>query len=250
MNSRPETRTALITGGSRGVGRGICRLLAEGHVDTLFVHYLQNDAAFEELAAELEPKNIRILPLRYNLVHADEVRNMMVEVSRQTNRLDYLVHCVAITSFKPLSKVRANQWDLTLQVSARSFLDVIQNALPLLTPGGAVVAVSSTGSQRYNPNYGALGVAKSALETTVRYLAVELASNGIRVNGVIAGMLDQGHLPPFPDIDSVVAETLRRTPAGRLGSVEDVAQAVLFLLTKAPWVFGQHLIVDGGYCLT
>ncbi len=250
MTKLPESRTALITGGSRGVGRAVCRLLASEYVDTLFIHYHQNDEAFQELAAELAPTGVRISPLRYNLVHVEEVRDMAAELRRLTSRLDYMVHCAAITAFKPLIQVKANQWDLTLQVSTRSFLGIMQYVLPLMMQGGAVVAVSSTGSQRFNMNYGALGVAKSALETTVRYLAVELANKGIRVNGVIAGLLDQEHLPPFPDIDILINETLKRTPAGRLGTAEDVAKAVIFLLTQAPWVYGQHLIVDGGFCLT
>ncbi len=243
-------RTALITGGSRGVGRAIALALAKDGVDHLLINYLEQDATMRALQEELENDGIRVTPLRYNLSQPDEIRQMADSVRTHTDHLDHLAHCAALTTFKPLHQVKPNQWDLVMNVSTRSFLVVVQQHLDLLKVGSSVVAVSSTGSQRFNQNYGALGVAKSALESTVRYLAVELALKGIRVNGVISGMLGGDSLPLFPEIEEVVKYTLQRTPAGRLGTPEDVAEVAVFLLTRAQWMVGQHVILDGGYCLT
>ena len=92
--------------------------------------------------------------------------------------------------------------------------------------------------------------AKATLESIVRYLAVELASQNIRVNGVISGLIQGKTLPFFPNIEEVIDITLNRTPAKRLGTPEDVVEMVTFILTKAAWLYGQNIILDGGYCLT
>lgn len=245
-----EPKTALITGGSRGIGKAIAHKLADNAADILFINYLENDAAAEQTLRELEAKGIKTHLLKYNLAFPAEISLMFENIREKTQKLDFFVHCAAITTFKPLHSVKPNQWDLTMNICTRSFLLCVQGCLPFMPGGGKIVAISSTGSRRFNPNYGALGVAKSGLESTVQYLAAELAEKNIQVNGVVPGMIQGDKLPPFPNIDEVVAETLRRTPAGRLGSPEDVAKTVLFLLTQADWMYGQNIVLDGGYCLT
>ena len=243
-------KIALITGGSRGIGRAIAEILAAETVKTLFINYLENDETAEKARLDLEEKGVKVHLLKYNLAFANEITALFEELESLTDRLDYFVHCAALTTFKPLHAIKTNQWDLTMNISARSFLQCSQKCLKSMTYGGKIVAISSTGSQRFNPNYGALGVAKSTLESIVKYLAVEFAEKNIEVNGVVSGLIMGDVLPPFPEIEAVVNETLRRTPARRLGTPEDVAEMVLFILTKAKWLCGQNIILDGGYCLT
>ena len=245
-----QPKSALITGGTRGIGRAVALALADGSVNTLFLNYLENDEAANQIRLLLEAKNVTVHLLKFNLAFPNEVNALFEAVESRTNHLDYFVHCAALTTFKPLFAIKTNQWDLTMNVSARSFLQCCQKCVPLMANGGSIVAISSTGSQRYNANYGALGVAKATLESIVKYLAVELACKNIRVNGVVSGLIQGDNLPPFPQIEAVIAETMRRTPAGRLGTPDDVAEMVQFVLTKAPWLCGQNIILDGGYCLT
>ncbi len=249
MNTQ-NGKAALITGGSRGVGKAVCQCLAKEHVSTLFVNYLEKDAPARSLCTQLKADGIQVHLLKYNLAFAENIKAMFEEIVSIRPRLDYFVHCAALTAFKPLYQVKPNQWDLTLNVSARSFLLCVQACIPLMKQGGDIVAVSSTGSRRYNPSYGALGISKMALEGIVRYLAVELAAQKIRINGIIPGLLEGENPPPFPQWDRLVEETLKRTPAKRLGKPEEVAEAIYFILTKAPWMYGQNIILDGGYCLT
>lgn len=250
MQNSQQSKTVLITGGSRGVGKAVAQHLAKGTVDTLFINYLENDAAAEMTQRDLEALSARVYLLKYNMAFPEEINMMFEAIRTQTGHLDFFVHCPAITTFKPLCKVKPNQWDLTMNVSAKSFLLCAQACIPLMEKGGQMVAVSSTGSRRYSPNYGALGVSKSTLEAVVRYLAVELASQNIRVNGITAGLLQGESMPPFPEIETTIEETLKRTPAGRLGTPHDVAVATHFLLTQANWMYGQNIVLDGGYCLT
>ena len=116
--------------------------------------------------------------------------------------------------------------------------------------GGSIVAISSLGSTRVIPNYGAMGPAKSALESIVRYLAVELAAKNIRVNAVCGGIIETDSIMQFPDAENYLKEIVERTPAGRIGKPEDIANAVLFLCsTAAEFVYGHVFIVDGGLSL-
>lgn len=246
----PDPKTAFITGGTRGLGKAIAQGLAAVGVRDIFLNYVENDAAAEQTRLELSEKGMNVHLLKYNLAFPAEISSMFERIGAATTQIDFYVHCAALTTFKPLSAVKPNQWDLTLNISAKSFLQCVQGCVPLMANGGKIVAISSTGSQRFNMDYGALGVAKSTLESMVRYLAVELAGRKIQVNGVVPGMISGDKLPPFPNLDEVVAETLRRTPAGRLGTPEDVVKTVLFLLTQADFMYGQNIILDGGYCLT
>jgi enoyl-[acyl-carrier protein] reductase III len=114
--------------------------------------------------------------------------------------------------------------------------------------GSSIVGISSLGSTRVLDDYVTVGVSKAALEALVRYLAVELAPRGIRVNAVSAGLVETGALEHFAKKDEMLDYYRRRTPAGRLVSPNDVADAVCFLASpQAEMIRGQTLIVDGGY---
>jgi enoyl-[acyl-carrier protein] reductase III len=118
-----------------------------------------------------------------------------------------------------------------------------------MRPGSSVVAVSSLGSSRVLANYVLIGASKAALESVVRYLAVELAPRGIRANTVSAGVVETGALDHFPNKDAML-RSVERTPARRLVEPEDVAAAVAFLCSgDAEMIRGHTLVVDGGFSL-
>ena len=150
---------------------------------------------------------------------------------------------------KTTIKLRPNQWDLIMNISARSFLLCAQRCIPLMREG-SIVALSSLGSVRVIPNYGAMGAAKAALESMVRYLAVELAPRGIRVNAISGGLVETDSIKHFPDSEKLIREVINRTPGGRIGQPDDIADVAMFLISsKARWISGQTLIVDGGLSL-
>jgi enoyl-[acyl-carrier protein] reductase III len=202
------------------------------------------------VANRLRPLAREVRLIEGNIAEAATRAAFVAAVEQAGGRCDRLVHCVALTSFKPLAKIRANQWDLILQVSARSLLDlVVALDQSLAAAAGSVVAISSHGSVRFIPDYGALGVAKAALEATVRQLACEFAPRGVRVNAVRAGLVDGAVLAHFPD--GMRAAVLERTPRRRLTSADEVAAAAEFLLgPMAAGIVGQVLDVDGGFSLT
>jgi NAD(P)-dependent dehydrogenase (short-subunit alcohol dehydrogenase family) len=241
-----ERETAVILGGTRGIGAAVARQLAGPDV-TLVLNHLQDSAAAATLASELEDAGAQVVLVEGNVADRDTRARITGEVEQAGGGCRRLVHSVAVTSFKPLSKVRANQWDLVFAVSVRSLVEMV-GALggALERAGGTVVAISSQGSVRHVPRYGALGPAKAALESVVRELAVEWGPRGVRVNAVRAGLVESGvleHLPP-----ELTEEVARRTPLGRLGTPAEIAAVACFLLgADSSWITGQIVEVDGGF---
>ena len=150
---------------------------------------------------------------------------------------------------RPALETEEKHWDWTLGANARALLALAQAAAPQMRPGSSIVGISSLGSQRVLENYALIGTSKAALEALVRYLAVELAPRGIRVNAVSAGVVETGALEHFPNKEEMLTAG-RSNPAGRLVAPGDVAAAVAFLCSPdAEMIRGHVLIVDGGFTL-
>src|SRR5919206_134251 len=161
-----------------------------------------------------------------------------------------VVHNAATGVIRPALETEDKHWDWTLGANARALLSLARACAPEMASGSSIVGVSSLGSTRVLDNYVLVGTSKAALESVVRYLAVELAPRGIRVNAVSAGVVETGALEFFPNKEEMLREGLERTPVGRLVEPEDVAGAVAYLASAdAEMVRGHTLVVDGGFSL-
>jgi enoyl-[acyl-carrier protein] reductase III len=237
--------TVLVTGGSRGIGRAIALRLARDGAARVAIGYLRNDRAAEEVAEELRALGAEPLLVRGN-VSSQRVRDEVAALGP----LDAAVHSAATGVIRPALDVDERHWDWTLNANAKAFLLLAKAAAPQMAPGSSIVAISSLGSSRVLENYVLVGTSKAALESLVRYLAVELAPRGIRVNAVSAGVVETGALDHFPNRERMISDGLARTAAGRLVEPDDVAAAVAFLCSPdAEMIRGQTLIVDGGFSL-
>jgi enoyl-[acyl-carrier protein] reductase III len=237
--------SVLVTGGSRGIGKAIALRFAERGAARVAIGYLRNDRAAEETAEELREAGAEPLLLRGN-VASERVAGEAAELGP----FDVLVHNAATGVIKPALETEDKHWDWTLSANARALLTLTRACAPGMPEGSSIVGVSSLGSIRVMENYVLVGVSKAALEALVRYLAVELAPRGIRVNAVSAGVVETGALEYFPNKEEMIASGLKRTPAGRLVEPGDIADAVCFLCSPgAAMVCGQTLIVDGGFSL-
>jgi enoyl-[acyl-carrier protein] reductase III len=239
-----DGKSVLVTGGSRGIGKAIALRFAQLGAGRVAVSYLRNDRAAEETAGELEKLGTEPVLLRGNVGDPDKTAALV----EQAGALDVIVSNAATGVIRPVLELEEKHWDWTLNANARALFTIARHAVPAMKEGSSIVAISSLGSDRVLDNYTVVGVSKAALESLVRYLAVELAPRGIRVNAVSAGLVETGALDYFPDREEMLDFYKRRTPAGRLVEPEDIAAVVCFLASpEANMIRGQTVIVDGGY---
>ena len=235
----------LVTGGTRGIGRAIALRFARDGAERLVLGYMRNDRAAEEAAEAVRQAGAEPVLVRGN-VSSKRVAREVAELGPLTA----LVHSAATGVIRPALEIEKKHWDWTLDANAYALLALAKAAAPQMQPGSSIVGISSLGSTRVLENYVVVGTSKAALESLVRYLAVELAPQGIRVNAVSAGVVETEALDHFPNKDEMVGEGLERTPAGRLVEPADVADAVTWLCSPgAEMVRGHTLIVDGGFSL-
>jgi enoyl-[acyl-carrier protein] reductase III len=234
---------ALVTGGSRGIGRAIALRFAELGAARVAIGYLRGDAAAEETAAAIRAAGAEPVLVRGNVASERIARE-----AAELGPLDVLVHNAATGVIRPALETEDRHWDWTHAANARALLSLARAVAPAMPTGSSIVAISSLGSGRVLDDYALVGTSKAALEALVRYLAVELAP-AIRVNAVSAGVVATGALDHFPDREAML-ELGARNPAGRLVTPEDVAGVVEFLCSpEAAMIRGQVLVVDGGFSL-
>lgn len=236
--------TVLVTGGSRGIGKAIALRLARAGARRVAIGYFRSDTAAEETARELAAIGAEPVLVRGNISS-----QRVLEQVEALGPLQVLVHNAATGVIRPALETEDKHWDWTHHANARALLSLARVAAPSMPTGSSIVAISSLGSTRVLENYTLVGTSKAALEALVRYLAVELAPRGIRVNAVSAGVVATGALEHFPNRDEML-EMGARNPAGRIVAVEDVAGVVAFLCSDdAGMIRGQTIVVDGGWSL-
>jgi enoyl-[acyl-carrier protein] reductase III len=250
MDLRLRGKRALVTGSSRGIGRAIALSLADFQVDVA-INFFRNRAPAEEVVREIEKRGARALLLKGNVADEKHVERMFAEIESAWGGLEILVSNAASGVLKPVQELTLHHFHWTMDINAAALLPLVQRFIELPSrTDKAVVAVSSLGAVRAIPNYTAVGASKAALESMVRHLAAELAPRGVRVNAVSGGTVDTDALKHFPNRDELLAESARRTPAGRLVTPQDIANAVVFLCTEfASMIHGQTVLVDGGYAI-
>jgi NAD(P)-dependent dehydrogenase (short-subunit alcohol dehydrogenase family) len=250
-------KNALITGSSRGIGRGIALKLAEKGA-RIAVHYYRNREA-----AQATLESIRKLGSNGFLVQADvcrpeEVQRMLQQVRSDFGSLDILVanaRTEAPTFYQAPLEITLDKWDTAVDSQAKAFLVAVREAAPLMPQGGRIVAISFAPGGRFGSwqPWIAMGAAKAALESLVRYFAVALASRGITVNTVSPGWVEDSVLNSLPEVfQKALRDWQERgwTPMGRLGTPADIGNVVALICSEeAGWITGQLIEADGGASL-
>ncbi|SFF01833.1 enoyl-[acyl-carrier protein] reductase III [Alteribacillus iranensis] len=246
-----SNKVALVTGSSRGIGKEIAIELAKlGY--NIVINYARSKQAALETADEIKRLGVQTLVVKANVGKQDKVKHLFQQVDDTFGRLDIFVNNAASGVLRPVMELEESHWDWTMNINSKALLFCAQEAAKIMerNNGGKIVSLSSIGAQRYLENYTAVGVSKAAVEALTRYLAVELAEKDIIVNAVSGGAVDTDALSHFPNREELLEQAKDRTPAGRMVEKEDLANAVMFLLSdKAAMIRGQTIIVDGGISL-
>lgn len=246
---------ALITGGSRGIGRGIALKLAESGIRKIAINYLENEVAAKETLKKVKDRGADGVLIRADVSKTEDIQRVFRTVKAELGECDVFIHNArpAVGAFytTPLD-MTPEKWQAAFDSQAKAMLLGCQEASRLMPNGGRIIAVtyavgSRTGS--WQP-WIAMGGAKAALESTVRYFAVALAKKGITVNCVSPGATDDSVFNSLPE---PVFKSIKAwheggwTPMGRMGTPADIGNVVALLCSdEAGWITGQTIYADGG----
>lgn len=252
-----EGKHALVTGSSRGIGRGIALKLAEQGVKVA-INYRKNEAAAKDTLAKVRQRGADGFIVQADVCRPDDITRMFARVKSEFAKLDIFVSNArpdVPEFYQGPMNITLEQWDCAMNSQAKAFLVAVRAAAPLMGDGGRIVAITyapggRTGS--WQPWVG-MGAAKSAMESLSRYFAVALAKRGITVNAISPGWIEDSVLNTLPDAAQDMIRKWHQggwTPMGRLGTPADIGNAVSLLCSKeAGWITGQTIAVDGGLSL-
>ena len=241
-----KNKIALITGGSRGIGRAITIKLADHGTDVI-INYLRKHDAAEKTAKEVREKGVKVHIIKANIGDPEKIDMMFDEVESKFGKLDILINNAASGVARSIMELDVRGWDWTMDINAKAALLCSQRAVRLMPKGGVIINISSLGSRIVLPSYSAVGISKAALEALTRYLAIELAPNGISVNGIAASAVNTEAIKVYSKGLNHDNKSWQETPAGRMVEPEDIADVVSFLCSnQAAMIRGQIIVVDGG----
>jgi enoyl-[acyl-carrier protein] reductase III len=249
-----QGKHALVTGSSRGIGRGIALSLAERGVNIAVHYFTQRDAA-ERTLAEVRARGAKGCVIQADVTRPDDIQRMFDQVHRELGGLDIFVSNARpelAAFYRPPLELGIEQWRAALDSQAQAFLLGSQAAAKLMPEGGRIVAISYSPSGRtgsWQP-WIAMGAAKAALDALARYFAVALGPRGITVNVISPGATDDSVVSRLP---TEVFKAIRAwhesgwTPMRRVGTPSDIGNAVMLLcMDEAGFITGQTIHADGG----
>jgi NAD(P)-dependent dehydrogenase (short-subunit alcohol dehydrogenase family) len=241
-----SNKTILVTGGTRGIGQAISLRFARAGA-TVVANYLRDEKAAEHLKAIATQEGLEIVLCRADLTNEKGLEQLDRSLQELGPQLSGLVHCAATGVHRSIQELTERHFDWTFNLNVRAFFKLVKLLMARFSTGSSILAVSSWGALRAIPCYSLVGASKGALEALARHLAVELAPRGIRVNILTAGAVLTEAWKSMPNSEARIAETIRRTPAGRLATAEEVAYGAQFLCSDAAaGIIGQTLVLDGG----
>ena len=247
-------KVALVTGGTRGLGRAISRRFAMLGA-TVAMNYRRDEDSAATALAEIRALAPQSMLIRADLESEPEVRSMVARVASDLGVIDILVANAAATAFKPLLETKPHNLQRTFNLSVGGFVAAVQEASRVMPDGGRVLMVSGIDSIRNLPGHGVLGAAKAALESMVRDFAFELGPRGITVNGLNVGYIDTDSARFYTRYLGISWEEFKgrceqRSALKRLPSLDEIASvACLICLPEASYLTGQTILVDGGFTL-
>ncbi len=241
-----DRKIALVTGGSRGIGRAISLRLSEMGM-AVAINYAQDEQSAEELTAAIKKRGGEALPLQADVSKVEQIGEIFDTVISRFGQLDILVNNAGIATYKKIGEFSEEEYDRIFAINVKGLFFCCQEAARKMADGGSIINIGSTVTRVMLPDYGAYAATKAAVEQITKVLAKELGSRNIRVNTLSPGPVDTAlfrHGKSQEQIDQLA----RMAALGRIGSVEDIADMVGVLVdNRSRWVTGQNILVNGGF---
>ena len=244
-----EGKVALITGAARGIGKAIALKFAEEGADVAFTDLVINEAA-EETISEIAAFGHKVKGYASNAANFDETHTVVEEILKDFGRIDILVNNAGITKDGLVMRMSEAQWDAVIAVNLKSAFNFIHAVIPQMSrqKGGSIINMASIAGQMGNPGQINYASSKAGLIAMAKSVAKEMGSRGIRANAIAPGFIISDMTNALPE--AVRDEYIKNIPLRRGGSVEDIANAALFLASElSSYITGQVIAVNGGlYC--
>ena len=240
MNALAD-KIAVVTGASAGIGRAIAERLAQEGA-TVVVNYGASADKARAVVAGIETKGGKAIAVQADMSRIADARRLIQETAERFGRLDILINNAGMALFKPLIETTEQEFDRVFALNTRGPYFTMQEAAKVIEDGGRIVNISTDGTHMGFPGVTAYLASKGALEQITKGLAHELASKGVTVNTVSPGFTETAMLP-----DAFRETGAEMSPLKRLGTPEDIADVVLFIVTdQARWLTGQNIHASGG----
>lgn len=246
-NHSLKGQVAIVTGGSRGIGRAIALGFAGAGADVVVAS--RTSADLEKVVKEIEGKGRRALAVQTNIAVKGEVDNMVAKTLEKFGTIDILVNNAAINIMRPLVDLREDGWDKVMNVDLKGYFLCSQAAAKVMMDkkGGNIINIVSTGAAKAAPGLGAYSIAKAGVVMLTKLLAVELASSNIRVNAIGPYLVKTAFSQPMWSNPELLKSLEASIPLGRIAEAEDVASVAVFLASDAScYITGQTIFLDGG----
>jgi NAD(P)-dependent dehydrogenase (short-subunit alcohol dehydrogenase family) len=240
-------KVAIVTGGSRGIGRAIALGFAEAGADVAVAS--RTSADLEKVVKEIEAKGRRALAVQTNIAVKSEVDNMVAKTLDKFGTIDILVNNAAINVMRPLVDLREDGWDKVMNVDLKGYFLCSQAAAKVMMDKkrGNIINIVSTGAAKAAPGLGAYSIAKAGVVMLTKLLAVELASSNIRANAIGPYLVKTAFSQPMWSNPELLKSLEASIPLGRIAEAEDVASVAVFLASDAScYITGQTIFLDGG----
>lgn len=256
-NKYLQGKFVLITGSSRGIGKGIAMKLAERGAD-IAVNYIQNEEAAKQTLEEVRKRGADGFIVKADVSKPEEVKNLMQSVTQNFGSLDILVSNAIghfVENLVPGIQATLEQFEQVFQEHSRAYLDCVQQSAGILNRGGRIIAISywpGSHGGGFLP-YFSVGASKAAMEAMSRYFAVLLANRNITVNTICPGITEDSVFNALPtEAQDAIRDWMKQgwNPHKRIGTTEDIGGAVAAICSEdARWITGQTIAADGGISL-
>lgn len=243
-------KNALVTGASRGIGRGIALALAKAGANVA-INYHSNKTEADKVVAEIKALGVNSFSIAADVSNKEQVDKMFAEIKNNFNQLNILVNNAGVVSMGPVDILKEEDWDKVVNTNLKAHFLCIQKALPLIPKGGKIISISSIASGGVGVGFGNIAhyaASKGGVIGMVEDLAIELGPRGININAIGPGVIETDMTTGILSDEKSKSGMLMRIPKGRFGRPEDIGYTAVFLASdEADYITGATFYVDGGW---